>query len=54
MPEIKHDYRDNLKEPFVDRLWVNKETGKVELIRIPVRGIRNAPTIKYHKPNINK
>lgn len=51
--KIAFDYRDNSDEPYIDRLWVNKETGKVELIRIPVRGIRNAPVIKYHKSNTN-
>lgn len=49
--KIAYDYRKNKGEPYIDKLWVNKETGRVERIRIPIRQIRKAPLIKYHKPN---
>jgi hypothetical protein len=48
---IKFDY-SNGREPYVDQLWINIATGKLELIRIPKRPVRNAAIVKYHKPNI--
>jgi len=48
---IKFDY-SNGKEAYVDQLWINIATGKLELIRIPKRPVREAAIVKYHKPNI--